>query len=164
MNKAIISLVGCENSGKTYVLNQVISILMQKTLVSHVVRLRDLKDKTYLIHMGQSLVLVTTLGDANKYLKQELDFAFQETNIPINVIVYAQRSNKKNADFPCIIDLIKNKNYSKVYSTKQVQSDTKRRKVLFNGETKKVDILSRNIVNSDYSKANEIANEIMKYV
>ena len=164
MNKVIISLVGCENSGKTFVLNQVISFLMQNTAVSKVIRLRDLKDKTYLIHMNQSLVLITTLGDANKYLQEELEFAFQETTKPINVIVYAQRSNKKNKDFPCIENLIENKTYLKAYSTNQVQSNTNKRKVLYNRESKKIDFLSRNIIDGDFSKAREIVDEVLNYV
>lgn len=164
MNKDIISLIGSENSGKTFVLNQVISILMQNSAVSKVIRLRDLKDKTYLIHMNQSLVLITTLGDANKYLQEELAFAFQKTTIPINIIVYAQRSNKKNKDFPCIENLIKNKAYSKVYSTNQVQSSTNTRKVIYNGETKKIDSLNRIIIDGDFSKAREIVDEVLKRV
>lgn len=164
MNKTIISLVGSENSGKTFVLNQVISILMQYTTVSKVIRFRDLKDKTYLIHMNQSLVLITTLGDSNKYLQEELEFVFQETTIPINVIVYAQRSNKKNKDFPCIENLIKNMTYSKVYPTSQVQTITNIRKVLHDGESKKIDSLSRTIIDGDFSKTREIVDEVLKHV
>lgn len=163
MPNAILSLTGKENSGKSFVLNQVISRFLQDSRVSKVLRLRDYKDKTYLFYINEKILMITTLGDTNDYIQNEIEFAFQQETKNIDVIVYAQRSLAKKDNFPYIDYLIQNKKYVKVYNLVQFQSIIAAKSVLFGKKFKLVDTLDSNTISSDLDNVEKLSKEILKY-
>jgi len=164
MKKIIISLKGYENSGKTFVLNQVISKLLQNSNVTKVLRLRDYKDKTYLFYINESIIMITTLGDYDKYVKDEIEFAFQEEPSIINVIVYAQRILQKRDIFPYIDYLTQQRGYSKGLSLHQVQARISKKKVKYNQNAKIIDTLMKSDIDINFNNAEKLYIEILKYI
>lgn len=162
MQNRIISLTGNENSGKSFVLNQVISRFLQDSRVSKVLRLRDFKDKTYLFYINDKILMITTLGDTNDYIRNEIQFAFQVESAEVDIIVYAQRKLAKRDNFPYIDYLIQNNNYVKECNLDQKGLNVTTKSEPFGQKFKLIDTLDHSTISYDLAIVDKLCIEILK--
>lgn len=153
MNKVIISLEGVENAGKTYVLNQVISMMIKELKTTTIIRLKDYKDKTYIFEINEKSVLITTMGDDEKSLLDQLEFAHLAYYKPFDIIVYAKRYDK---DFDCIKNLIANHGYHSINPIMQTQMNVVKKVYPFKGQKKKITILHDHCLQENNKNAYKI--------
>ncbi|MDY0276724.1 MAG: hypothetical protein RBQ97_01430 [Acholeplasma sp.] len=150
MNKVIISLEGFENSGKSFVLNQVINMMVNDSNVTKIIRLKDYKDKTYIFEMNEKTILITTMGDDDKTLSDQLEFAQLVHPKGFNIIVYAKRSDK---DFECILELSLKQGYSCLNPIKQVQMNVVKNVYSYKEQEKKVTTIDMDCLQADNKNA-----------
>jgi hypothetical protein len=161
MNKKhIIALEGSDNSGKTFTLNQVISLMIKDNRVQKVVRLKNSKDKTYLFYFKNKVLLITTLGDRNGVLSKEINLAFDWCKQSIDIIVYAKRKHS----FKFIKHLVECEDYIVVGQVSQDLDNIKAHIKNFNEGERYIDILDKRVLEHDTYNAKKIIEIINQHL
>jgi hypothetical protein len=156
----IISLEGVEKTGKTHVLNQVISMMIATPGVDQIDRFKDNKDKTYVFHIKDKLVFITTLGDDNRSLSEQLDSAQLAYEKKFDLIVYAKREDQI---FSSIFKLMNN-GYLAISSVKQSVGNVSEKTFFFKNKKKTVNTLKKDCIQMNNQSAIDVFELIKKYI
>lgn len=162
--KKIIALEGPENSGKTTTLNLLITKLLKYSKVQKVEKYRDFKDKAYVFYLNEKKIMITTRGDKNELLLEDLDRVVKNHQNYFDVIVYAKHPG---IDFECIVDIKKRPDFDK---NEEIIKKTKNNTLdYFNyksksGKTKTIGVIDAKMINEDLVAAKELYQVLLKYI
>jgi len=152
----IIALEGYAKKGKTSVLNLVISKIIMELDVYQIDKFHDYKDKTYVFFIKEKKVLVTTLGDDNNTLSNQLNNVKNYYKNYCDIIIYAKRPQKF---FDCIKDLMSNHKFNEIPAiTKRSGNFSEKKYITHSGLHKKMTSIKNDSINLDQLAANEVFN------